>query len=1601
MADIESKMGFDGTEVVKGMQQIGESVDKVSAAVDSLVKHFEKLEALDLSKISKNVTNIKVPKTSEPTVVSSQGYMTSPSGSRNKKYKEYQQAVIDAQLAEIEEIKARTAKEKKLTESLEKSVELENKKINETSKRTAAILSANENAKRRLDETSKWRAYREEHPEMFVAGGLWGNKKYQASKALNSVANKVGSIGIGADKLEGRLIGGVLDTVAGALKSPAAMASTGISALVNGLTDLSKASVKAYADIEATKTQLGVVFQNQTQANTTFTDIAQYSVKSPFGVQETSELAVLLKQSGVYATDLMDTLKMLGDTAGGNMEKMKRIANNYAQIVSIGKASMLDMRQFAYAGIPIFEAVSNELGVSQSRLRELISQGKVTSDIIKKVFKDLTGVNGVFKDATEKGAKTLKARLQNLSDSKQLALASIGESIYKKGSVTGGDSFGASILATTENIYSHLHDYVNTKNITSDIKIIANRESKRKQLEELKEYNKIIGNKDAVKLIEQQLKDLDSSKFIESDRATKELKYLNIEARFKEASDLGFELEETKSKDLLIKINNLLDKKERLEQKQASIRNTLNDNAEAGLLDDFTKKELLYPIESLSIEIAELDTQLKGLRKAAKALKELTPDLIQSHKESNLLAAQQLDFDRTNSKAKETSSLNTLFEELVTMQYNSEEEKKKREEEHIKALKDAQQTMKDLSKKADEKGHIDLSKLTMGEYLDYRNRGAFKAGSKLDVVPSNASPEQKAKSREEFSSNINWAAKEISSALSDLGYEKQSKKIVSLAEKLINSKTDELFFKNTASTMADIKKILNELKEKVKTDKEREVFDNYETVLNATTHRQEVANGGDKVNVEKELKKGQDFVPLWKRILAQSTGVSANTIVTSQQALSLYKDEVFPRKLAKDIFSSMLKNGSSAVNIAELLSWGNGVKLRGTNSDTTQLDWKKVGDNLEAFALQLRTTTDYISSYKSALQQQYDTYVELLAGGVTTSETQDIKEQKFITPKQYEKIVKDQGEQFVNAFSAGLKNKEGKSVFYVQEGVAYGDGGIKLQNQELVFTEKMYSILSKELPNISRKLDKANESELQSSVLENSVESLKSTMVDNAVVMAALKNRIYGKAVENNKDAVKKYANDALSTKLKELTNKESVSKEDINEALLNGTLTTADISESIITALNTVINSSAFISAINGEKGASLNARELEFINKVMNFAPDRSVTATKEKGVTELEKRVFSSLGLSNVNLKNIDYDELNASRRETRDSITAMERKLPLDKYTKFSESEMNTLKTSGASDSQLQKIGDPNTPYQERLSILEEIKAVNADITEDSLKQKIAQEGITQSMKDFGKSVQNAAISAAEDTFVAPFKEVGKYLVTGSMSASELASNIGKITANMMEQVGVAMTTCGFQIAGNAAVSQSWGLVAAGLGLAAAGGVVGGMGSALSSLGDSESDTNSIDKENEDRLARLESLRSDLLDILKQAKEDADYYENNLRHKKALSLNQSLGADVKVNDAIITPSGNVISTHPDDYLIATKTPQTLVGSGSVAPKVNFKFIDKSTGIRIASQKEEYNERTNSIDLSIEIENKISEFISTSKGDDAFNARAIRLNGMSYTG
>lgn len=65
----------------------------------------------------------------------------------------------------------------------------------------------------------------------------------------------------------------------------------------------------------------------------------------------------------------------------------------------------------------------------------------------------------------------------------------------------------------------------------------------------------------------------------------------------------------------------------------------------------------------------------------------------------------------------------------------------------------------------------------------------------------------------------------------------------------------------------------------------------------------------------------------------------------------------------------------------------------------------------------------------------------------------------------------------------------------------------------------------------------------------------------------------------------------------------------------------------------------------------------------------------------------------------------------------------------------------------------------------------------------------------------------------------------------------------------------------------------------------------------------------------------------------------------------SIGGAIGKIFKVNDAVVAPGGNVISTHPDDYIIATKDPSSLGGAGGLTININGgTYLDENVAAKI---------------------------------------------------
>ena len=1535
------------TAVENGLKNVNSITNNASKITNTVQTRYNR-ETYDFGKQSK-ITK------------SSAGFMSSNTG-REKVYKEYQQAVID----ETKEITADVAERKRLRKQRADA---------ETTTANAAKLRASkledQTSARYLERMDKLADARLLNAKNNQAGALYRDPRYQTGKAFSAIGATVSSWGTG-----GKAAGLLLDSLGVLVKSPVAGAATAVSNLVKGVSDLGKASVQAYSEIEAIKTQLGVVFSNQTQADSMFGQISQYAVKSPFGVQQTSELAVLLKQSGVYASDLMDTLRMLGDTAGGNMEKMKRIANNYAQIVSIGKASMLDMRQFAYAGIPIFEAVSKELGVSQQQLRKLISDGKVTSDIIEKVFKDLTGINGLFENATEKGAKTLKARLQNLADARQLAFGSIGEWGFNFGTQTGNDSIANSLVSTAEGIYQYIKEHVNTVNIENSVKAIEERDYRISELQKLQQ--KYADNPAMLALMTRALGVELNKRDIDRTRTVYETSYQNKARAIQNTyRDFGVEsFEELEQLAALVNKNAAL-----------QYRSYGNGGTFGQMFAKQIREKMDETAESLNINLEELynmpkdefNTLSEAIREAVEVIKEsrdITAEEVKYHLESNAINAQQLAFDQENKRAEQTSSLNSKFQQLLEIYKESDEYKKKEEEKRIKTLTEAKEVLKKLAPRADSTGNLKFNQFSMPEFLRYDAQGAFSSGKKFNIVNGNKPVNEE--DMKQLRGQVSYAMEEAQKQAYFYGDKRTALALKNEIDELNKNLNDEDYLNKFSKTLDNVKSLLDgsQLSDSVK----KQIYDYI--VSSSLSH--ELTVGGENADLTTtEVGKAADqFVPLWKRILAQYTGLSTQGMTGTLQTMANYRDDMAIRNMTSSVMSAAMKTMGIDSAMGLIRTSGAAKQLRGDTGATYQVDWKETRKAVKDFALSLSASTEVITAYKNSLEQELDVYEQLIAAGYTEAESQDLKNQKTVSVKTLEKLAQDAGDQLVNAFGEGFKTKSGKTAFF--DGTNFVDEkGNKLQEEEIILTGNLFEFIKGELPRLRKEISEASVAESNKKMFDTALaEVLKTELGNRATNNATTRSGIVSGFLLDNPEYVTEQFNNIFTKTLEEY--KDNPRYADLIGAGKTNVLSTA------------MMGTPEFLAE---RKAEGFSTDRYDAANELVKIALDAVVSAAERLGVGDS--------GSAYQNLKNYaaysNFNSIVQNRYRTL-SGTSGHQQLSLTAYPDQGGIGGTRGVTARALSNfyGLEKGYDLQALYEYGKKTGGDLKYKDTEVSWEagaeltSEQEKLVEAAIryNEVMKDtqevtrqMGAGLQSAFGAFAKSAWEKPFEVMSKNLVLGKDATEGMEDAYKQLSGELLKASSEEMVKAGWALVARGAEDKNYGMIAGGLGLVAAGGVAAGLGSALT---EGNKDKDKKDKQTE----KLESLKSDLQKLLEQARSDALYYENNLRHQTALGINRQFSYK-SVHDAILTPKGDVVTTDPKDYLIATKTPQQLVGGGNVTvqPVINCNVVNNSSAK--VSQEQQVNP-DGSIDIITLVEEIAGGYIASSKSDDAFASREYRMRG-----
>lgn len=227
--------------------------------------------------------------------------------------------------------------------------------------------------------------------------------------------------------------------------------------LVFGAQQFAMSIITTGGEMEKQHIALQSILGDMQNANTMFNQIKELALNSPFTFSELNRDVKQLAAYGVEYDQLYDTTKRLADMSSGLGVSFDRIALAFGQVQARGWLDGKELRQIAYAGIPLLEKLSEFYSkqegrnVSTSEIKTRISSRDVSFDDVKSIFWQMTDAGGQFYNMQLVLSETLLGRYNKLKDAWEIMLADFANGK----NIIGGTFKG--ILDVVTNLVQQIH----------------------------------------------------------------------------------------------------------------------------------------------------------------------------------------------------------------------------------------------------------------------------------------------------------------------------------------------------------------------------------------------------------------------------------------------------------------------------------------------------------------------------------------------------------------------------------------------------------------------------------------------------------------------------------------------------------------------------------------------------------------------------------------------------------------------------------------------------------------------------------------------------------------------------------------------------------------------------------------------------------------------------------------------------------------------------------------------------------------------------------------------------------------------------------------
>lgn len=218
--------------------------------------------------------------------------------------------------------------------------------------------------------------------------------------------------------------------------------------------------IRVRGEFQAADTAIQTLLGSKEKADVLMKQIREYAKISPLEFSDVTKATQMMLGFNIEAEKVPRYLQAIGDVSMGDTQRFSSLTLAFSQMSAAGKLMGQDLNQMINAGFNPLQQISEKTGKSIATLKEEMSKGAISAEMVQQAFIDATSAGGKFYNMSENASKTINGQLSMMQDAMDAAFNELGQK--SEGVIMDGIQMTTSLIENYEMVGKVLVGLVTT-----------------------------------------------------------------------------------------------------------------------------------------------------------------------------------------------------------------------------------------------------------------------------------------------------------------------------------------------------------------------------------------------------------------------------------------------------------------------------------------------------------------------------------------------------------------------------------------------------------------------------------------------------------------------------------------------------------------------------------------------------------------------------------------------------------------------------------------------------------------------------------------------------------------------------------------------------------------------------------------------------------------------------------------------------------------------------------------------------------------------------------------------------------------------------------